>query len=200
MEASFKVVQDDFQRLRPTHKRSTVFLVKPHPRKYAALLLALCAAMLFPARIIADTNVGVEDAVRQYFADAPVMISIAKCESEFTMFSGDKALSGGSGGMIGVFQVNAAVHADAAADMGMSIYTLNGNLAYARYLYVQQGTEPWLSSAACWKKKLAQSEPASKSSTISQDNEVEIAHLKEIIVALMQVLGELRRLHQLATR
>lgn len=93
----------------------------------------------------------VESAVRAYFADVPVMAAIAKCESGFTQFNADgSVLNGGSGGMLGVFQVNRSVHAKFALTLGDDINTLAGNLAYARYLYNQEGTDPWNSSKSCW--------------------------------------------------
>ena len=93
----------------------------------------------------------VEAYVRSYFADIPVMISIAKCESGFRQYnnSGDP-LYGGTGGMVGVFQEAAAIHGDVARSMGLDINTLEGNVAYARYLYQTDGLAPWLASSNCW--------------------------------------------------
>lgn len=93
--------------------------------------------------------------VRSAFADAPVMIAIARCESKFTQFGkGGTALHGGMGGkMIGIFQVYGDIHADYANARGMDVYTTEGNIAYARYLYEREGTKPWLSSFHCWEKE-----------------------------------------------
>lgn len=120
--------------------------------------------LLTPLSLFAQTN-DVESRVRTYFADTPIMIAIAKCESEFTQFGkGGMALNGGMGGkMIGVFQVYSDVHADFALANGMDIYTLEGNLAYARYLYQNEGTRPWLSSFPCWNKEAISAELASTS-------------------------------------
>ena len=93
----------------------------------------------------------VEAQVRQDFADVPVMIKIAKCESNFRQFDEfGNPLFGGTGGMVGVFQEAAAIHGDTASSLGFNIDTLDGNLGYARYLYETQGTTPWRGSAACW--------------------------------------------------
>ncbi len=93
----------------------------------------------------------VEAKVRQDFADIPVMIKIAKCESDFTQYdSTGHPMYGGTGGMVGVFQVAAAVHTEAAQNLSFDINTLDGNLAYARYLYENEGTGPWLASSRCW--------------------------------------------------
>src|SRR3989344_5978567 len=106
-----------------------------------------------PLFLFADTaNDGVEEAVRAYFPHVPVMAEIARCESMFRQFdSSGTPLPGGTGGnMIGVFQVNAPVHAAYARELGMDIYTLEGNFAYAKYLYENEGTRPWRSSSKCW--------------------------------------------------
>jgi len=91
------------------------------------------------------TSAEVEAAVREAFADAPAMIAIAKCESGFRQFdaNGNVLRGGTGGGYIGVFQIGESLHAQPAADQGMDIYTLEGNLAYAQVLYDQSGTRPW---------------------------------------------------------
>jgi hypothetical protein len=100
---------------------------------------------------VVNSNVGVEAQVRAYFASTPVMIAIASCESGFRQFdTSGNPLNGGSGGMIGIFQISAAIHASIALSMGMDINTVAGNMAYANYLYQEDGTTPWLSSFACW--------------------------------------------------
>ncbi len=93
----------------------------------------------------------VEARVRSYFADAPIMAEIARCESDFRMYDEyGNPLYGGTGGMVGVFQEAAAIHTDAAKELGLNINTLEGNLAYARYLYENQGLAPWYASSKCW--------------------------------------------------
>jgi len=93
----------------------------------------------------------VEAKVREAFADVPIMIAIAQCESGFRQFDEfGNPLFGGSGGMVGVFQEAAAVHGTTAKGLGYDINTLDGNIAFARYLYETEGTVPWLGSAGCW--------------------------------------------------
>ena len=90
-------------------------------------------------------------AVAQYFSDIPVMAAIAKCESNNRQFTDSgTVLNGGSGGMLGVFQINKTVHKAFALTLGDDITTLDGNMAYARYLYSNEGTTPWNSSKSCW--------------------------------------------------
>ena len=49
-------------------------------------------------------------------------------------------------------QVNSLYHEDKATTLGMDIYTLSGNLEYAKALYDKEGAKPWASSEACWGK------------------------------------------------
>jgi hypothetical protein len=97
----------------------------------------------------------VEEYVREYFKDEPVMIDIARCESRFRQLdSNGQVLRNEQGSSaIGVFQIMASIHADAAdRNLGLNIYDLQGNAAYARYLYDTYGTSPWNASKSCWGK------------------------------------------------
>jgi hypothetical protein len=93
----------------------------------------------------------VEQYVREYFDDEPVMIEIARCESQFRQFDKDgKILKNPNSSAVGVFQIMSSIHAD--NGLGLQIDTLQGNAAYAKYLYDKQGTAPWNDSKACWGK------------------------------------------------
>jgi len=94
----------------------------------------------------------VEETVREYFADIPVMIDVARCESKFRQFTDSgNVLRGGVGGqMIGVYQFFDRYHLGPASALGFDIETLEGNLDYARYTYEQEGTTPWNSARDCW--------------------------------------------------
>src|SRR5258708_191752 len=92
----------------------------------------------------------VETAVRSYFDAIPAMAAIGKCESGFGQYKEmvnvifDPAYS-----MIGVLQIS-KIHLPESITMGMDITALDGNMAYAKYLYNQEGTTPWMSSYGCW--------------------------------------------------
>ena len=105
------------------------------------------------AEAIGDT----EAVVRAYFADVPVMIQIARCESHFRHYLADGTVLRGrvDGADTGVMQINKRYHEKAAAAMGLSLDDIHGNMAYARHLYETQGTRPWNASSACWAKTLA---------------------------------------------
>ncbi len=124
----------------------------------ASVALALSAFMApqpsvgnVPATMPAAQTV--KEYVEIYFADAPVMIDIARCESQFRQFDkkGNVVKNPNSTAM-GIFQIMSSLHKDTAADMGMDILSIQGNLEYARYLYEKEGTKPWNASKACWSK------------------------------------------------
>jgi len=47
-------------------------------------------------------------------------------------------------------QINEKYHLDEAKKLGIDIYTVEGNMEFARILYDKFGTEPWNASSACW--------------------------------------------------
>ena len=95
-----------------------------------------------------------EKYVKQYFSDIPIMIAIARCESTFRQLDKDGEIHRGvvNNADVGVMQINEFYHLDTAQKKGIDIYTLQGNVAYARDLYEREGTDPWSSSKACWGK------------------------------------------------
>ncbi|MES2966336.1 MAG: hypothetical protein V4668_00950 [Patescibacteria group bacterium] len=100
-----------------------------------------------PTVMTTHDAVAVEKRVREYFADIPVMIEIARCESKFRQFtdSGSVLRGGGNAGMVGIFQFYEIIHKKAALALGFDIDTVEGNLGYARHLYTQSGHTPWAS-------------------------------------------------------
>lgn len=95
--------------------------------------------------------------VREYFADAPVMAEIARCESHFRHLGADGQILRGTviPDDVGVMQINTRYHEKKAVSMGIDLYSLDGNLAYAKFLYETQGTKPWNASRPCWGTKVA---------------------------------------------
>ncbi len=95
-----------------------------------------------------------EEYVRSYFADAPIMIQVARCESTFRHLRKDGEIHRGkvNNKDVGVMQINEYYHLETSEKLGYDIHTIEGNTAYARYLYDTQGTQPWISSKPCWGK------------------------------------------------
>ena len=101
-----------------------------------------------------DYNADVESEVREYFADIPLMAEISKCESHYRQFEKDGSIFRGkvNNQDVGAMQINEYYHKDRATKLGYDLHTLEGNMAYARVLYEEQGGQPWVSSSPCWKK------------------------------------------------
>lgn len=91
--------------------------------------------------------------VRDYFEDAPILVEIARCESSFRHNdprTGEVLRGVVNSNDLGMMQINTLYHKDTAHRLGYDLETIEGNLAYARYLYEHEGTKPWSASRACW--------------------------------------------------
>lgn len=98
-----------------------------------------------------------EAIVRSYFADIPVMIEVARCESTFRHELSDGSILQGKvdPADTGVMQINKRYHLNTANEMNLNLDDIYDNMAYARYLYENQGTQPWSASMPCWGGSLA---------------------------------------------
>lgn len=131
----------------------------------------------------------VEERVRDFFADTPVMIEIARCESNFRQFTdaGNVLRGGSGGGMVGVFQFFESVHTSAATSLGHDITTLEGNIAYAKHVYEQQGTTPWNSARSCW-------ENAVSSETVSKQGQTDLQNRINLLLQIIELLKQIQLL------
>lgn len=102
--------------------------------------------------IVEETDI--KTILESEFGVGSVMVKIAECESQFRQFDKDgNVLSGVQNNLDkGVYQINEKYHLEASKKFGVDIYTLEGNIAYAKYLYATQGTKPWGWSRGCWGK------------------------------------------------
>jgi len=96
----------------------------------------------------------VQKYVVDYFADTPILADIAGCESHYRQFdkSGNPLRGVQNRLDVGVMQINEFYHSEEALKLGIDIYSLDGNVAYARHLYKKSGAKPWMSSSPCWAK------------------------------------------------
>jgi hypothetical protein len=53
---------------------------------------------------------------------------------------------------IGMCQINLKYHGARAEELGIDLFTREGNLTYANMLYTTQGSTPWNWSKSCWNK------------------------------------------------
>ena len=90
--------------------------------------------------------------IRKEYADRPILIDIARCESNFRQFDGNGDIVRGKANRedVGVMQINEKYQGSTAKLLGMDIYTVEGNIAYGKHLYDEQGSKPWSASKKCW--------------------------------------------------
>ena len=107
-----------------------------------------------------DTKIStttMEAYLRQEYADEPILVDIARCESEFRQFDSNGNVVRGrvDNADVGVMQINQRYHGDMAEKLGMDLLTVKGNVEYAKHLYAEQGLKPWSASKPCWGGSLA---------------------------------------------
>jgi len=87
-------------------------------------------------------------AIRAVFGPNSVMERVAYCESGMSQFDANGNVITSKTADYGTFQIN-QIHMKEAADMGLDIDTLAGNVLFAKYLYDKNGIRDWLPSRAC---------------------------------------------------
>ncbi len=110
------------------------------------------------------TRKELEAKAKAYFKDEPILVDIARCESHFRQFDADGNVLLGkvNKGDLGIMQINKYYHAERAESMGLDLETVEGNMAYAKYLYEKQGVQPWMSSSPCWKDTAIKTVPVNQ--------------------------------------
>lgn len=131
---------------------STASTISSTPIAYGQIVEETTAA-----EKVAIYETDTESIVREYFKDIPVMVAVAKCESHFRHTLSDGSVLRGvvDSADTGVMQINKRYHQTTADKLGLNLEDINDNMAYARYLYEKQGTQPWNASSACWNRTLA---------------------------------------------
>ena len=87
-----------------------------------------------------------------FASDTHVMNQVAKCESGWRQFNKEGSVLRGkvNNKDVGYFQINETYHLDTSIRLGYDIYTLIGNILYAKYLLDTYGLKPWKASESCW--------------------------------------------------
>jgi hypothetical protein len=114
--------------------------------------------------ITAVKGAELEKYLKENFADTPILVEIARCESELRQFDKNGKIIRGKvdNADVGVMQINERYHLENAKKLGYDIYTVEGNVAYAKYLYEKYGSEPWKASSPCWGKTAVAQEALAK--------------------------------------
>jgi len=88
------------------------------------------------------------------FDGYPVLKKICTCESGLRQYDKDGNVLRGTRNKsdIGICQINELYHSEKPKELGLNIHTMEGNVAFAKYLYETEGTAPWGASKSCWNK------------------------------------------------
>ena len=89
-------------------------------------------------------ELSIEEKIREEFKDAPIMVEVARCESQFRNV---QSKTGDSGPL----QIN-QVHLPTLKKLGLDRENVDDNIAFARILYTESGLKPWENSKHCWSK------------------------------------------------
>lgn len=92
-----------------------------------------------------------------FYKETPELAQVAFCESTYRQYDEEGNVLRGkvTPKDVGVMQINETFHSTKAEELGYDIHTLEGNLAYAKWLYEKEGLDPWKSSSKCWNKRIA---------------------------------------------
>lgn len=134
---------------------AAVFLLSTFYGNPTAVIVAQPADVDMPQfqrAALVDRPLTLEEYVRAYYKDTPILTEIARCESHFRHLGANGKILRGEVAVedVGVMQINEFYHDDRAKALGWDLHTLDGNLAYAKWLYHREGTMPWFSSSKCW--------------------------------------------------
>lgn len=112
------------------------------------------AKVIIPKEVMIEVRIDwteerIIEEINNVFPDAPIMVEVAKCESSLrpdayngTNNSHDK----------GLFQISTKYHGAKVKELGLDMYDVKDNLAFARILYDEKGLGPWIWSKPCWNK------------------------------------------------
>ena len=104
-----------------------------------------------------DQSISAEMYIRSTYKDTPILIEVARCESEFRHVNQNGTILRGVANPddVGVMQINEYYHESRAEKEGLNLYSIEGNVQYAKELYDREGTRPWSASKPCWSKSEA---------------------------------------------
>ena len=115
---------------------------------FAMLTGAILVKQNMPVKVLGIENTVVIESKEL----SPVLIRIAHCESNKKHFeNGQVLVRANKNGTIdkGIFQIN-SVWDKQATKLGLNLMVEEDNIAFAKWLYKNRGTEEWYSSKRCW--------------------------------------------------
>jgi hypothetical protein len=131
------------------------------------MLITTLLSLLFftPIHVEAQVTVLSTSTINQlvvpYTKLLPALVSICTCESgqgtgkpqQFNIHTGEVLRGKINPKDTGACQINSYWNGATARTHGWDIYTLDGNIRMANWMYKNQGSTPWGWSSACWKKE-----------------------------------------------
>ena len=103
---------------------------------------------------ISYTKESIIEKVRQAFLDVPIMLEVARCESQYKITAHNTKLNKDGTTDGGIFQLN-SIHDEELSSLGLNKFDPEDNIRFARILYDRSGLRPWNSSKDCWGKHTA---------------------------------------------
>lgn len=118
----------------------------------AVLKSSQSVTLLGKKSVLSQAQLAMKAEIETYYADTPILAEIAFCESSYRQLDRNGNVIRGivDNDDVGVMQINLRYHGVAAEKLGFDLHTVEGNVAYAKYLYARQGTKPWKASEPCW--------------------------------------------------
>lgn len=100
----------------------------------------------------APKKLTIKQLVEQEFGRGSVMVRVAYCESRHRQFNKSGAVLRGEQNPqdVGIFQINEYWNLAESKKIGNNIYTIEGNIKHAKYMFERYGTKPWAWSQWCW--------------------------------------------------
>ena len=82
----------------------------------------------------------------------PVLQRIAKCESNGSHYDKNGQVIIGKTQDVGKYQIHVPLWGAKATEMGLNLVIEEDNETFAKWLYANYGSEPWIHSKHCWNK------------------------------------------------
>lgn len=147
----------------PYATRFEVFKFKVRKTFKYALRYSMAGGMIYIAFIAGSylnpiVTYAVQEKIVEVESEAPVLDRIAKCESNKSHFdkNGQVLVRGNNGDRtsvdVGKYQINMKHWGAKATELGLNLFDEKDNEKFAKYLYKNFGTEPWIHSKHCWNK------------------------------------------------
>lgn len=113
--------------------------------------LATSTPVVAPKMPLDSTEAIKAEIVNVFGKDSEIMLKVAECESNTSQFNKDGSVIRGieNNSDYGIFQINTYYWLDISNKLSYNIYTIEGNIKMAKYIYEKQGIRAWKASSHC---------------------------------------------------